>query len=91
MAAQGGADRGGRDPDAKAQQRLRLDQEAGPAGSGQHAADRGQQRAVGGLELGPWDLATEDAELVANTIGSRSLAASPRASSTSWMERHSMR
>jgi hypothetical protein len=65
MAAQGGADRGGRDPDAKAQQRLRLDQEAGPAGSGQHAADRGQQRAVGGLELGPWDLATEDAELVA--------------------------
>jgi hypothetical protein len=35
-----------------AQQRLGLDEEAGPAGSGQDAADRGEQGAVGGLELG---------------------------------------
>jgi hypothetical protein len=32
-----------------AQQRLRLYEEARPAGLGQHAADRGQQRLVGGL------------------------------------------
>jgi hypothetical protein len=48
-----------------AQQRLRLDKEAGPARSGQHAADRSQQGTVGGLEPGPWDLAAQDAELVA--------------------------
>ena len=48
-----------------AQQRLRLDKEAGPAFSGQHAADRSQQGTVGGLEPGPRDLAAQDAELVA--------------------------
>jgi hypothetical protein len=48
-----------------AQQRRRLDKEAGPAFSGQHAADRSQQGTVGGLEPGPWDLAAQDAELVA--------------------------
>ena len=48
-----------------AQQRLRLDKEAGPARSGQRAADRSQQGPVGGLEPGPWDLAAQDAELVA--------------------------
>jgi hypothetical protein len=48
-----------------AQQRLRLDKEAGPARSGQDAADRSQQGTVGGLEPGPWDLAAQDAELVA--------------------------
>ena len=30
-----------------------------------HAADRGQQGTVGGLEPGPWDLAAQDTELVA--------------------------
>jgi len=35
-----------------AQQRLGPDEEAGPAGPGQDAADRSQKRPVGGLELG---------------------------------------
>jgi hypothetical protein len=35
-----------------AQQGLRLDRETGPAGSGQDAADGGEQGPVGGLELG---------------------------------------
>jgi hypothetical protein len=39
------------------QQRLRPDEEAGPAGPGQDAADRSHQRPVGGLELRPWRLA----------------------------------
>jgi hypothetical protein len=41
---------------------LRLDKEAGPARSGQHAADRSQQGTVGGLEPGPWDLAAQHQE-----------------------------
>ena len=48
-----------------AQQRLRVDQEAGPAGSGQRAADGGEQGSVGGLQPGSWELAAEDGELVA--------------------------
>jgi hypothetical protein len=48
-----------------AQQGLWLDQEAGPAGSGQDAADGGEQGPVGGFELGPWSLAAEHGELVA--------------------------
>jgi hypothetical protein len=48
-----------------AQQRLGLDEEARPTGSGQHAADRGEQGSVGGLELGMLDLAVEHGELVA--------------------------
>jgi hypothetical protein len=48
-----------------AQQGLRLDEEAGPAGSGQDAADGGQQRPVGGFELGSWSLAAEHGELMA--------------------------
>jgi hypothetical protein len=32
---------------------------------GQHAADCGEQRPVGGLEPGPRDLAAQDGELVA--------------------------
>jgi hypothetical protein len=48
-----------------AQQRLGRDQEARPAGAGQHAADRGEQRPVGGLEPGPRDLAAQDGELLA--------------------------
>jgi len=63
------------------QQRLGLDEEAGPAGSGQHATDRSQQGAVRGLELRSWDLAPKDAELVAQHQELE--AASPRASSTS--------
>jgi hypothetical protein len=48
-----------------AQQRLRLHEEARPAGPGQHAADRGEQRPVGGLQPESWDLAAQDGELVA--------------------------
>ena len=48
-----------------AQQRVGLDEEAGPHRPGQHAADRGQQRPVSGLEPGSWDLAAKDGELVA--------------------------
>jgi hypothetical protein len=48
-----------------AQQRLGRDEEARPAGSGQRAAGRSQQRPVGGLQLGSWCLAAEHGELVA--------------------------
>ena len=48
-----------------AQQGVWLDDEAGPAGSEQRAADRGEQGAVGGLELGTWRVAAEHGELVA--------------------------
>jgi hypothetical protein len=48
-----------------AQQGLRLHQEAGPAGTGQDAADGGEQSPVGGFQLGSWGLAAEDSELVA--------------------------
>jgi hypothetical protein len=48
-----------------AQQGLGRDQEARPAGPGQHAADRGQQGAVGGLKPGSWGLAAQDGELMA--------------------------
>jgi hypothetical protein len=75
-----------------AQQGLRLHQEAGPAGPGQDAADGGEQRPVGGFELGSWSLAAEDGELVRRTRISRSLAASLWASrASSWMDRHSVR
>ncbi len=55
----------GDQPTVPAQQRLGLDQEAGPAGSGEHPADRGEQGSVGGLELGTWALAAEHGDLVA--------------------------
>jgi hypothetical protein len=55
----------GDQPPVPAQQRLRLHEEARPAGPGQHAADRGQQRPVGGLQPESWDLAAQDGELVA--------------------------
>jgi hypothetical protein len=48
-----------------AQQRLRRNQETGPAGLGHDAADGGEQRAVGGLQAGTRGLATQDGELVA--------------------------
>jgi hypothetical protein len=48
-----------------AQQRVGLDEEARPAGSGEDAADRGEQGAVGGLQPRAWNLAAQQAELVA--------------------------
>jgi hypothetical protein len=48
-----------------AQQRLGLDEEAGPAVAWQAAADRGEQGAVGGLKLGACDLPAQHGELVA--------------------------
>ena len=48
-----------------AQQRVRPDEEARPARSRQHATDGGEQGPVGGLQLGTWELAAQDAELVA--------------------------
>jgi len=48
-----------------AQQRLRGDDEARPAGSWQHAADRGEQGTVGWFQLGSRNLAAEHDELVA--------------------------
>jgi hypothetical protein len=55
----------GDQPSMPAQQRLGLDEEARPAGSGQDAADRGEQGPVGGLKLGSWGLPAQDRELVA--------------------------
>jgi hypothetical protein len=55
----------GDQPPMPAQQRLGLDEEARPAGSRQDAADRSEQRPVGGLQPGSWGLAAEDGELVA--------------------------
>jgi hypothetical protein len=52
-------------PPVPAQQRLRLHEEARPAGPGQDAADRGEQRPVGGLQPESWELAAHDGELVA--------------------------
>jgi hypothetical protein len=84
--------RAGNQPPVPAQQRLRSNEEARPARPWQQAADRGEQRPIGGLQLGTWGLAAEDHELVRRTRISKSLAASPRASSTSnWMERYNMR
>jgi hypothetical protein len=75
-----------------AQQGLRLDQEAGPAGPGQHAADGGEQGPVGRLEPWSWNLTAQHGELVRSTRVSRSLAVSLRASrSSSWIERQSIR
>jgi hypothetical protein len=75
-----------------AQQRLRGNEEAGPAGPRKHTTDRGQQGAVGGLEPGSWDLAVQHAKLWRSTRISKSLAASPQASrASSWMERQSVR
>lgn len=48
-----------------AQQRHGLDQEAGPAGPCQRAADGGEQGAVGGLQPWSWNLAAQDGELMA--------------------------
>ncbi len=52
-------------PPVPAQQRLRSNEEARPARPWQYAADRGEQRPIGGLQLGTWGLAAEDHELVA--------------------------
>jgi len=57
--------RAGDQPPVPAPQRLWGDQEAGPAGPGQRAADRGKQGAVGWFQLGSWNLAAEHGELLA--------------------------
>jgi hypothetical protein len=54
----------GDQPAVPAQQRLGLDDETGPAGSGQHPADRGKQSPVGGLQLRTSDLAAQHGELM---------------------------
>ena len=48
-----------------AQQRLRGDDEAGPAGSGQQSADGGEHGAVGGFQPGSRGLAAKHRQLVA--------------------------
>jgi hypothetical protein len=48
-----------------AQQRLGPDQEAGPPGPWQHAAERREQGAVGGFEPWAWNLAAQHGQLVA--------------------------
>jgi hypothetical protein len=73
-------------------QRLRPDEEARPARPGQRTADRGQQRPVGRLELGSGSWRRSTVSWWRSTRSSRSLAASPRASSTSsWTERQTVR
>jgi hypothetical protein len=64
VAVRGGPGTGDQ-PAVPAQQRLGLHEEARPAGSGQRAADGGEQGAVGRLEPRPWNLAAEHGELVA--------------------------
>ena len=79
-------------PPMPAQQRLRPNEEARPARPWQDATDRGEQGSVGGLQPGTWSLAAETTSWWRRTRSSRSLAASPRASSTSsWIVRHSVR
>ena len=46
-------------------QRLRCDEEAGPTVAWENAADGGEQSAVGGFQLGPGGLPSEDDELMA--------------------------
>jgi len=57
--------RAGHEVPVPAQQRLRPDEETGPAGSWQDAADGSEQGPVGGFELDSWSVAAEDRELVA--------------------------
>jgi hypothetical protein len=52
-----------------APQRLRCDEEAGPTVAWEHAADGGEQGAVGGFQLGAGGLPLEDGELVAQHQG----------------------
>jgi hypothetical protein len=49
----------GDQPPVPAQQRLRPDEEARPAGSGQRTADGGEHSAVGRFESGSWGLAAQ--------------------------------
>jgi hypothetical protein len=64
----------------------------GPARSGQHAADPGQQGTVGGSSPGRGTWRRRTLSWWPSTRSSRSLAASPRARSpSSWIERHSVR
>jgi hypothetical protein len=55
----------GHEPPVPAQQRLGRDEEARPAGPGEHATDRGEQGPVVGPSLGRGALAAEHGELLA--------------------------
>jgi hypothetical protein len=79
-------------PPVPAQQRLGLDEEAGPAGPGQRTAEGGEQRPVGGLQRRSWDLAAEHAELVTQDEKFQVLGGvAADGNMSSWMERHSVR
>jgi hypothetical protein len=54
----------GDQPPVPAQQRLRPNEEARPAGPGQHAADGGEHRTVGRFEPRSWGLAAQHGQLV---------------------------
>ena len=54
----------GDEPPVPAQQRLRPDEKARPAGSGQRTADRGEHRTVDRSEPGSWGLAAQHGQLV---------------------------
>ena len=54
----------GDQPPVPAQQRLRPDDEARPAGSGQGAADGGEHSAVGRFEPRSWGLAAQHGQLM---------------------------
>jgi hypothetical protein len=74
-----------------AQQRLGPDREAGPPGPWQHAAERREQGASAGSNLGRGTWRRSTASWWRRTRISRSLAASPRTSRASnWMVRQSM-
>jgi hypothetical protein len=60
------------------QQCLGGDKEAGPAGSWQRAADRGEQCPIGGFEPGSWGLAAQHGELVAEDQELEVLGGVPR-------------
>jgi hypothetical protein len=59
-----GGPRPGHEPPVPTQQRLGRDEEARPAGPGEHPADRGEQGPVAGPECGSCALPAEHGELV---------------------------
>jgi len=90
----GGAGRSstGDQPPMPAKQRLRPNQEPRPARPWQHPADRGQQHAIGGLQLGRWGPAAEDHELVAQHQDLHVLGGVTAGEQHErWMDRHSVR
>jgi hypothetical protein len=80
------------EPAVPAQQRLGLHEEARPAGSGQCPADGAKKGAVGGLEPGSRDSATQHRELAAQHQDLQILGGLVvRQHTSSWMERQSIR